>query len=110
VYTSDNIRRIIVEISSKRLGATAVLDDNENLVGVITDGDLRRMLENVEHVAHLKAIDIMNSNPKTIQKSNLAVDALSILRKYSISQLVVKEDNRYVGMVHIHDMIKEGLV
>jgi len=110
VYINDNIRKVIVEISSKRLGATAVLDDNENLVGVVTDGDLRRMLETVDNVGHLKAGDIMNSNPKTIQKSNLAIEALTVLRKFSISQLVVKDNNRYVGMIHIHDMIKEGLV
>jgi len=110
VYINDNIRKVIMEISSKRLGATAVLDDNENLVGVVTDGDLRRMLETVDNVGHLKAGDIMNSNPKTIQKSNLAIEALTVLRKFSISQLVVKDDNRYVGMIHIHDMIKEGLV
>lgn len=110
VYTSDNIRQVIMEISSKRLGATAVLDDNENLVGMITDGDLRRMLETEGNVGHLTANDIMNGNPKTIQKSSLAIDALTVLRKFSISQLVVKDDNRYVGMIHIHDMIKEGLV
>lgn len=109
VYTGDNIRKIIVEISSKRLGATAVMDDNENLTGIITDGDLRRMLESENSVGHLKAADIMNHNPKTIDYNSLAVDALSLMRKHSISQLVVLEGLRYKGLIHLHDIIKEGI-
>jgi arabinose-5-phosphate isomerase len=110
VYTGDNIRKIIVEISSKRLGATAVVDDNENLVGIITDGDLRRMLESEENVGHLTAAHIMNKTPKFIEFSSMAVDALTLMRKYSITQLIVIEGNRYKGMIHLHDIVKEGII
>jgi arabinose-5-phosphate isomerase len=109
VYLNDNIRKIIVEISSKRLGTTAVVDDNENLVGIITDGDLRRMLETQEQVAHLTAKDIMTSNPKSVDIQLLAVEALALMRKHSISQLLVKSGNRYKGVVHLHDLIREGI-
>ena len=110
VYLSDNIRKVILEISSKRLGATAVMDDNENLKGVITDGDLRRMLETKDSVAHLLAADIMTANPKSIQHDTLAVDALALMRKHSITQLIVTDGQRYKGMIHLHDMIREGII
>nr|MBP9055253.1 KpsF/GutQ family sugar-phosphate isomerase [Saprospiraceae bacterium] len=110
VYLSDNIRKVILEISSKRLGATAVMDDNENLKGVITDGDLRRMLETKDSVAHLLASDIMTANPKSIQHDTLAVDALALMRKHSITQLIVTDGQRYKGMIHLHDMIREGII
>lgn len=110
VYTHDSIQQIIVEISSRRLGATAVLDDNENLKGIITDGDLRRMLETQDNVSKILAQDIMNYSPKMVQIDSLAVDALAIMRKFSISQLLVVDDIRYKGVVHIHDLIREGIV
>lgn len=110
VYVEDNIRKIILEISSKRLGATAVVDDNENLVGIITDGDLRRMLESEESVNQLTAVHIMNKKPKNIDSSALAVDALTLMRKYSITQLVVMDGLRYKGMIHLHDIVKEGII
>lgn len=110
VYFEDNIRKIILEISSKRLGATAVVDDNENLVGIITDGDLRRMLESEESVSQLTAVHIMNKKPKNIDSSALAVDALTLMRKYSITQLVVMDGLRYKGMIHLHDIVKEGII
>lgn len=110
VYVGDNIRKIILEISSKRLGATAVVDDNENLVGIITDGDLRRMLESEESVSQLTAVHIMNKKPKNIDSAALAVDALTLMRKYSISQLVVMDGLRYKGMIHLHDIVKEGII
>jgi len=110
VYVEDNIRKIILEISSKRLGATAVVDDNENLVGIITDGDLRRMLESEESVSQLTAVHIMNKKPKHIDSSALAVDALTLMRKYSITQLVVMDGLRYKGMIHLHDIVKEGII
>lgn len=110
VYTSDTLKNIIVEISSKRLGITVVADDNENMVGVITDGDLRRMLETTEDFSNLRAGQIMNEKPKTIQKDSLAVDALALMRQYSISQLVVTEGIRYSGIIHIHDLIREGIM
>jgi len=110
VYFEDNIRKIILEISSKRLGATAVVDHNENLLGIITDGDLRRMLGSEETVGHLNASNIMNKKPKHIASSSLAVDALTLMRKYSISQLIVMDDFRYKGMIHLHDIVKEGII
>lgn len=110
VYVEDNIRKIILEISSKRLGATAVVDDNENLVGIITDGDLRRMLESEESVSQLTAVHIMNKKPKNIDSSALAVDALTLMQKYSITQLVVMDGLRYKGMIHLHDIVKEGII
>ncbi|MFZ1750950.1 MAG: KpsF/GutQ family sugar-phosphate isomerase [Saprospiraceae bacterium] len=110
VYLSDNIRKVIMEISSKRLGATVVVDDNENLLGIITDGDLRRMLESRDSVGHLSASDIMNANPKKISSDAMAVEALQQMRKYGITQLIVTDQGRYKGLVHLHDMIKEGIV
>lgn len=110
VYESDPVKRIIVEISKKRLGITVVVDDNENMKGVITDGDLRRMLENTENLSSVTAKDIMNSLPKTIASDALAADALGTMRKNSISQLVVVEGNRYKGVIHIHDLIREGIM
>ena len=110
VYMDDDIRKVILEISTKRLGATAVLDDNENLKGIITDGDLRRMLESGASLAGLKASDIMTSGPKTIQQDELAVEALALMRRHSITQLIVAQGMRYAGMVHLHDMIREGII
>lgn len=110
VYTSDHIRTVILEISSKRLGATAVMDDNENLKGIITDGDLRRMLENQGSVSQLTAGDIMNIRPRTIDAESLAVDALALMRGHSITVLIVLAGNRYAGMIHLHDLVREGIV
>ncbi len=109
VNMSETMENIIVEISSKRLGATAVLQ-NRKLVGVITDGDLRRMLEKHSDFKMLKAVDIMTANPKTIQKDQLAVDALGIMKENNITQLPVLEGEKYVGVVHLHDILKEGIL
>ncbi|SOE20453.1 arabinose-5-phosphate isomerase [Spirosomataceae bacterium TFI 002] len=110
VTTDTNIKEVIMEISSNRLGITAVLDSKEELVGVITDGDLRRMLFANENFQHLKAKDIMTSNPKTIESDVFAVEALSFMEKNSITQLVVKQGKKVLGFVHLHDLLKEGLV
>jgi len=110
VFEEDNIRKIIMEITSKRLGVTAVLNNKEEIRGIITDGDLRRMLENEKDLSHLKAKDIMNQNPKTIEGDALAVKALEILRKHSITQLMVVENGKYVGIIHLHDLVREGLI
>ncbi len=109
VNAGDSIKTVILEISSKRLGATAVLDGNK-LAGIITDGDLRRMMEREENIGNLKASDIMNKDPKTIQSTEMAVEALKILRDNNISQLVVKEGEKFVGFIHLHDLLREGLV
>ncbi len=110
VYTDFTIQQVIIEISSKRLGVTAVLDKDDNLKGIITDGDLRRMLSTHTDLTNIKASDIMNITPKSIQQNELAVKALSTIREFSITQLVVLDNTQYVGIIHLHDLIKEGLV
>ncbi|UKJ05947.1 KpsF/GutQ family sugar-phosphate isomerase [Solitalea lacus] len=109
VNTTDDIKRVIFEISSKRLGSTAVVN-NEELVGVITDGDLRRMMEKNENFSTLRAVDIMNSSPKTIDSSAMAVDALALMKQHNISQLIVVNNHKYAGVIHLHDLIKEGII
>ena len=111
VHPEDELDNVIYEISSKRLGMTAVLDSEEHIVGIITDGDLRRMLSRVADVHKVTAADIMSHNPKTIRENELVVKALEIMRKNSITSiLVVNEENRYVGVIHLHDIIKEGII
>ncbi len=111
VLAAETIANTIIEMTSKRLGATAVLNEKKELVGIITDGDLRRMLSKGGDTANLRAKDIMNRQPKTIQAEALAVNALEILRQYSITQLIVTNENdEYLGMIHLHDLIREGLI
>jgi arabinose-5-phosphate isomerase len=105
-----SLKEVIVEISSKRLGATAVVDNNDNLLGIITDGDLRRMLEKNISLDGVTAEDIMTATPKSINPDELAVDALDLMRKGSITQLVVVEKGKYLGFIHLHDLIREGLI
>jgi len=110
VFPNQSLKEVIVEITKKRMGATAVIDTQQNLQGVITDGDLRRMLEK-DHVSqNLRAEDIMSPHPKTIDPDELAVNALDIMRKHEISQIVVVRDGKYLGMVHLHDLLKEGFI
>lgn len=109
VALDAHIKEVIVTISTNRLGATAVLQ-NDNLKGIITDGDIRRMLEKENDWHTFNAVDIMNSNPKSIQTADLAVNALEQMRKNNISQLVVMDNEKYVGFVHLHDLLREGLV
>jgi len=110
VYSGDNLKIVIVEISTKRLGATAVMDDNENLIGIITDGDLRRMLEENTDISDITAGQIMSRSPKYIQSDMMATEALALMRMYSITQLLVMDGNRYKGIIHIHELIKEGII
>ena len=105
-----SLKEVIVEMSSKRLGATAVVDNNNNLLGIITDGDLRRMLEKNISLNGVTAADIMTTTPKTIDPEEMAVDALDLMRKKSITQLVVVENGKYLGFIHLHDLIREGLI
>ena len=107
-YTAD-IRTVIVEISSKMLGATAVIR-NDKLVGIITDGDLRRMLEKDQDISDFMAKDIMTPNPRTIEAETLVVDALNLMRKNNITQLPVIDNGWYVGVIHLHDILKEGIL
>jgi arabinose-5-phosphate isomerase len=109
VTPNDDIKSVIIEISSKRLGAAAVVENGE-LKGVITDGDLRRMLEKTETISGLKASDIMNKTPKKIEANELAVNAMELLEKYNITQLIVTENGKYCGFVHLHDLLKEGII
>lgn len=109
VTGSATLREIIIEISGSFLGATAVLD-GEQLIGIVTDGDLRRMLEKNESPAQLQAKDICSADPKTIEESELAVQALEMMRTHDITQLIVTSNGRYAGMVHLHDLIREGLI
>jgi arabinose-5-phosphate isomerase len=111
VRLQDSLRHIILEITAKCLGATAVIDDNERLLGIITDGDLRRMLEREGNLEGFTAADIMTAGPKTITASAMAVEALDMMRRNSITQLIVlNEAGQYVGFVHLHDLIREGLI
>jgi arabinose-5-phosphate isomerase len=109
VSPEANIKEVIVVISENMLGATAVLE-NEKIVGVITDGDIRRMLTNNEEFIHLTAKDIMSSSPKTIANSALAVKALELLQTNDISQVLVEEEGKYVGVVQLHNLVKEGII
>jgi len=110
VYLDSNIRSTIIEISGKRLGATAVLDKEDMVVGIITDGDLRRMLQQEGDVSQLKAKDIMTPEPKSIQSDELAAKGFALMRANSISQLVILKGLEYAGMVHIHDIMREGIL
>jgi len=109
VSLNTSIKEVIVEISEKRLGVTAVVED-QKIVGIITDGDLRRMLTKVDDFSSLTAKDIMSSNPKRIEEEAMAIDAMEVLEENGISQLLVEKDGHYAGVVHIHDLIKEGII
>ncbi len=104
------LKEVIMEMTAKRLGATVVVEGSGNIYGIITDGDLRRMLERNKSLETLLAKDICSRNPKTIASTELAIDALDALRRYDINQLVVTEEDRYTGILHLHDLIREGLL
>ena len=109
VSADASLKEVIIEISSKRLGATAVINGDKKLVGIITDGDLRRMLETRKSVNDLKAGDIMTKGPMTIESNEYAVRALQIMQEKSITQLVVTSDGAVAGFVHLHDLLREGI-
>jgi len=109
VDPETNIKKVIFEISEKRLGVTAVIENNK-VIGIITDGDIRRMLNNNDTFVHLTAKDIMTKNPKTIQLSSMVTDALNVLEDFSITQLIVTDQDEYKGVLHLHDILKEGIV
>jgi len=110
VQENTPIREVIIEISSKRMGATAVLNEAGQLAGIITDGDLRRMMEQHADLSGFTAKDIMSTNPKTVALGTYAVTALNQLQKNNISQLIVTDNNAIAGFVHLHDFLKEGIV
>ncbi len=109
VSADSSVNEVIIEISNKRLGATAVVENNK-LVGIITDGDIRRMLETQIDWNNFKALDIMNSNPKIVNDDELASTALELMQQNNISQIIVVNKGTYIGIVHIHDILKEGVV
>ena len=109
VSLNSGIKEVIIEISKKRLGVTAVIENNK-IVGIITDGDLRRMLANTEDFSKLYAKDIMSKAPKTINVSAMAIEAMEIMELNEISQLLVQDNEQYVGVIHLHDLIKEGII
>lgn len=109
VTPDTSIKKAIFEISEKRLGVTAVVEDNK-IVGIITDGDIRRMLNDRDSIADLTAKDIMSKNPKLVSSETMAVDALNILEDFSITQLIVADNGEYKGVLHLHDILKEGIV
>ncbi|WP_026710656.1 KpsF/GutQ family sugar-phosphate isomerase [Flavobacterium filum] len=109
VSPESNIQSVIFEISEKRLGVTAVVED-EKIIGIITDGDIRRMLSKTETITGITAKDIMTKNPKMVEPNSMVVEALNIMEDFSITQLIVSENNHYKGVIHLHDILKEGIV
>ncbi len=110
ILPQASIQEAIHEISSKRLGATTVMNEKEELLGIITDGDVRRMLEKQHDWANIQIIHMMNPNPKTISSDAFATEALSIMQEKNITQLVVLEKEKAVGFIHLHDLLREGIV
>ena len=110
VVPDESIQNTIINISQNRLGATVVLDKDDALMGIITDGDVRRMVENGKPVDTLTAKDIMSRNPKVIEKGELAINAFSIMEKNKITSVVVLDGGKYAGLIHIHDVLREGIV
>ena len=109
VQADATIQTVIFEISEKRLGVTAVIE-NDKIIGIITDGDIRRMLSKTETITGITARDIMTINPKMIQSNDMVVKALNIMEDFSITQLIVSDDSIYKGVIHLHDILKEGIV
>ena len=110
VKLNSGLKDVIIEMTINRLGATAVLDDNDVALGIITDGDLRRMLEKNLPLDDVKAKNIMTTFPKNISSDKLAVDALDMMRKNNITQLLVIENKKYAGIIHLHDSVREGII
>lgn len=110
VYENTSLREVIIVISSKRLGAAAVVDKDHHLLGIVTDGDLRRCMQKNMDLESLKAGEIMSKGPKTVNKGDFAVKALNIMQQNSISQVIVLHNDKVVGFVHIHDLLKEGII
>lgn len=110
VALNSSLPDVILEISSKRLGATAVIEEDNSVLGIITDGDLRRMLSKKHDLTGIVASDLLTSNPKSITTEAYAVEALELMRENNITQLVVINNNKLIGFVHLHDLLKEGIV
>ena len=109
VNTNSDLKQVIVSITQNRMGATAVIT-NDAIAGIITDGDLRRMLQKETELNSIKALDIMSKNPKCIEEDQLAVSALDLMRKNNVSQLLVTQNEKYIGILHLHDLVREGII
>lgn len=110
VNSNTSIKEVIIEITKKRLGAAAVINDSNEICGIITDGDLRRMLEKTTAISSLSALDIMTHSPKQINGDALAAEALEVMRKNSINHLLVTHNKEYIGIIHLQDLIREGII
>ncbi|MGC4100887.1 KpsF/GutQ family sugar-phosphate isomerase [Ferruginibacter sp.] len=110
VQPEATLKEVIVEMTKKRLGTAVVINGSNQVLGIVTDGDLRRMLESTADLGKLTAKDIMSKSPKTIVADALATEALDLLRAHDISQLVVTENDCYAGIIHLHDLIREGII
>ena len=110
VSPDNDVKQAILQITKSRLGAAAVLDDNEMICGIVTDGDIRRMLEKYDDFSLLKTKDIMSKNPKQINSDALAAEALELMRNNNINQLLVADSNKYIGVIHIQELIREGII
>ncbi|MEI6184374.1 MAG: KpsF/GutQ family sugar-phosphate isomerase [Bacteroidota bacterium] len=110
ILPTATLKEVIMEITTKRLGVTAVVDANNKLIGIITDGDLRRMLEKSNVLDSITALDILSPSPKSVHPDTLAVEALNLMRNFDISQLIVVENDAYLGILHLHDLIREGII
>jgi arabinose-5-phosphate isomerase len=109
VPSDASIKNVIFEISEKRLGVTAVMENNK-IIGIITDGDIRRMLNDRESIAGITAKDIMTKNPKSVKSTDMVVDAFNLMEDFKITQLIVVDNEEYKGVLHLHDILKEGIV
>jgi arabinose-5-phosphate isomerase len=110
VHLLTSVKEVIIVISKSRMGATVVLDDADNIIGIITDGDIRRMLEQHNSIQDLKAADIFHKQPITISSDTLAIEAFDLMKAQDISQLIIADEGQYKGMIHIHDLMKEGIL
>ncbi|MDD4385341.1 MAG: CBS domain-containing protein, partial [Bacteroidales bacterium] len=110
VNLNESLQNVIIEISSKRLGATAVVNDKDQIAGIITDGDLRRMLQKNTDTTSFTAEMIMSVSPKAIDYDEMAINAFNLMEKNKITQLLVTKEGKYVGMIHLHDLLREGIV
>jgi arabinose-5-phosphate isomerase len=110
VIATTGVKEVILAISKSRMGATAVVNDAGEIIGMITDGDIRRMLEQHNSIQDLKAADIFHKKPITISPNTLAIEAFDLMKTHDISQLIVEEKGQYMGMIHMHDLMKEGIL
>ena len=109
-FMTDSMQKVIMEITTKRLGATVVVNADEEVLGIVTDGDLRRLLQKEISLTGLTAGDIMSSQPKTIDKESLAIEANKIMSERKITQLIVCDGEKYLGIIHLHDLSREGII